>query len=177
MIVTFYKLFLTFNSILPMIIVYLAKEFSLQFSKLEFLGFCIIFIVVTIFLNWIVIQMSKWLSDDCINSGVKSVNLANNDFLPTYLGYFFVALSIPNNITMILTYFIIFVFTYVSQTLYFNPIFLCFGYKFYHVEIANGVKHLIISKRNIKNIDGLSFNNLKRVNNFTFIEFGGDENE
>ena len=115
---------------------------------------------------------SRFLSDDIITGGITEAESANNSYLPSYLGYFFVALSINDCDTLIWVTGIVMVFTFFSQTLYFNPLFLIFGYKFYNVSTDNGVKFFVISKKNITTVNNLSFHKLKRINNYTFIDKG-----
>lgn len=128
------------------------------------------YILLSIIISGVCLWMSRFLSDDQLLEGVINVELANNSYLPTYLGYFFVALGIEDRSTLFWVYFIIFVFSFGSQILYFNPLFLIFGYKFYYISVENGMKLFIITKRNIKSDKELSFENLKRINNYTFIE-------
>jgi len=103
-------------------------------------------------------------------SKVKFVEQANNQFLPSYLGYFFVALSIPNCETLFFSYLIIYVFAFFSQVLYYNPIFLLFGFHFYYITTINDVKIFILTKQIIKDPKTTNFNKLIRINNFTFID-------
>ena len=89
--------------------------------------------------------------------------------------YFFVALSVPFYETLVFIFTILFIFTYFSQTLYFNPLFLLWGYQFYYITSENNVKIFLISKKCIRSTQGLSFPNLKRINNFTYIDKGGND--
>jgi len=107
------------------------------------------------------------LSKDDINYEMHSIEEANNAFLPSYLGYFIVALSVNSVQTMVFVYLIVFVITYFSQTLYFNPMFLLLGYKFYYMTTVNNVK---ISKKEINSTIGLTFPKLRRINNTMFID-------
>lgn len=115
---------------------------------------------------------SRWLGRDKIEGGITSIEPANNTFLPSYLGYFFVGLSVPNCETFIFVFLILFVFTFVSQTLYFNPLFLLFGYQYYYVSTKNNAKIFIISKSILRNETEISFQNLRRVTDFTYIDMG-----
>src|SRR5690606_38431226 len=101
---------------------------------------------------------------------IVEVEQANNAFLPSYLGYFFVALSVNNSETLIFVFSILFIFTFLSQTLYFNPLFLFFGYHFYNISTVNKVKLFIITKQKINQPEEVEFQKLKRINNFTFID-------
>lgn len=101
---------------------------------------------------------------------IENVEYANDAFLPSYLGYFFVALDVPNYETLCFVYPLIFVFTFLSQTLYFNPLFLIFGYHFYNLTTANNVRVFMITKKKFKDPKTISFPSLKRINDFTFID-------
>jgi hypothetical protein len=131
--------------------------------------------IIPVLTTGISLLLKKHLSDDSIEKHPKHIEQANNSFLPSYLGYFFVALSIPNLETLWFVYFMVFVFTFYSQTIYFNPMFLVYGYRFYNVTTDSGVEIFLISKRQIKAADGLVFGSLKRINNFTFIDIENTE--
>lgn len=118
---------------------------------------------------------SRWLGTDKIEGGITSIEPANNAFLPSYLGYFFVGLSVPNCEVFVFVFGILFVFTFVSQTLYFNPLFLLFGYQFYYVSTENNAKIFIVSKLILRNNVELSFQNLRRITDFTYIDMDGSK--
>ncbi len=175
-----YRLFLTFNATSLILVIYLVKKRIfinlLGFSHIiSSLATCILYCLAPIFLTYLSVLLSKKLDDDSIESEngesvIHEVELANNAYLPSYLGYFFVALSIDNCGTMIFIFFIIFTFTYLSQSLYFNPILLILGYHFYYLTTITNIKIFMISRRNYKNPKSLHFLHLKRINNFTFID-------
>ncbi|MCD8089077.1 MAG: hypothetical protein LUD81_00335 [Clostridiales bacterium] len=115
------------------------------------------------------LSKSKKLGTDCINN-CKECDLSDSDFLPVYLGYFFVALSINDFYTLIVVFLIVFIFTHYTQAMYFNPIFLIFGYHFYKTTTQHGTKiFLIIKGRVIRNVADINFTNLKRLNDTTYI--------
>ena len=131
----------------------------------------IVYFLIPVLLTFISLFIANALDNDSMKSGdIKEVEQANNAFLPSYLGYFFVALGIPYFDTLIFIFAILFVFTFLSQTLYFNPLFLIFGYHFYYLTTDNNIKIFIITKKQLKNLNGMSFDKLKRINNFTFID-------
>lgn len=175
-----YRLFLTFNATSLILVVYLVKKrifinFSGYSHFVSSLASCILYCLVPLVLTYLSVLLSKELDDDSIESVngesvINVVELANNAYLPSYLGYFFVALSIENCNTMIFVFFIIFLFTYLSQSLYFNPILLVLGYHFYYLTTITNIRIFIISRRNFKNPKTLYFLHLKRINNFTFID-------
>ncbi len=167
-----YKLLLTFNATSTMIVIYLIKEsyYLLLLEKQPAWVSHIIFALVPLLLTIISVAIKELLSRDDINYEMHSIEEANNAFLSSYLGYFFVALSVNSVETMIFVYLIVFIFTYFSQTLYFNPLFLLLGYKFYYMTTVNNVKLFIISKKEINSTSGLTFPKLRRINNTTFID-------
>lgn len=167
-----YKMYLTYNATSLLLVTFLIKErYYLNILKdRPIVVSYVVFISISVVLIWISLKMSKLLSKDSIEVKIVEVENANNAFLPSYLGYFFVALSVATVETMIFVSAMIFVFTFVSQTLYFNPLFLCFGYHFYYVTTEDNIKNFIITKKSIRTTRDLKFNNLRRINNFTYID-------
>lgn len=168
-----YQLFLAFNSTWLIVVVFLVKEnyqlkFLNQYSSYYSWSIFIIFPILLTALSFLIaINLPK---DKLVGSSVKEIELANNNFLPTYLGYFFVSLGIDKVPTLVVVFLIIYVFTVLSQTLYFNPIFLIFGYHFYFIKTAGNVKIFLITKTKLKVPGENGFENLRRINNYTFIE-------
>ena len=152
--------------------VYLIKEkISLQLNiPLSTHISYMFYIVFTVLMSGVCLWMSRFLGDEIIDGGITDIEAANNSYLPSYLGYFFVALSINDWNTLIWVGILILIFSYFSQTLYFNPMFFLFRYKFYNVTVDTGMKFFVISKKNITSIKDLKFTNLKRINNYTFID-------
>ena len=108
---------------------------------------------------------------------MKDLEHANNAYLPSYLGYFFVALSVPDVETLVFVFLILFVFTYFSQTIYFNPLFLLWKRHFYYVTTENNIKIFLITRKVLRKPSDVHFENLKRINNYTFIDNGGGKSE
>ncbi len=178
-----YRLFLTFNSTSLIIVVFLVKEqcvidwenlpFQLTFIP-DYISY-IIFFLVPVILTFISLPIANRLEGDSLEkvngkSKIVEVEQANNAFLPSYLGYFFVALSVPYCETLIFIFAILCLFTFFSQTLYFNPLFLLFRYHFYYLTTTNRTKVFIITRKSLKNPDDIDLPKLKRINNFTFID-------
>lgn len=168
-----YRLFLAFNSTYLIVVIYLIKE-NYRFNFLDRYAVYyswILFVMIPIVFTAISFLIAKKLPKDSLNSAsVCEIELANNNFLPTYLGYFFVSLGVNNIPTLIVVFAIIYVFTFLSQTLYFNPIFLLFGYHFYFIKTSKNVKIFLITKKLLKTPGNEGFSNLKRINNYTFID-------
>ena len=165
-----YRLVLALNSTSWMIVVYGIKSEWDLLAKNRIITSAIL-LCIPIVLSILSIILSKWFkySGDQITTG-RSIVLADNEFLPVYLGYFFVALSVPSVYSLAFVYFIVFVFTFLGQAQYFNPIFLLFGYHYYHVETLNGTRVFVISNgRIIRSVEDMDFGNLRRINDTTFI--------
>ena len=174
-----FRLVLTINATSLLAIIFLiqkkhtlSKIFTEQIFLLEVHDYVsyAIYLLIPIVMTWISIFFAKYLSKDSFKEGqVVSVEHANNSFLPSYLGYFFVALSVGDFDTLYFVYGILFVFTFLSQALYFNPLFLLFGYEFYNIKTKNGSAIFLISKEKYKKPDEVVTGRAARINNYTFI--------
>ena len=132
-----------------------------------------LYLLVPIILTGLSIFLSKFLGKDEFKAGeVVAIEHANNSFLPSYLGYFFVALSIANWETLIFVYGVLFAFTFLSQALYFNPLFLLFGFEFYNIKTKSGAGIFLISRNCYKTPSDIVIDRAYRINNYTFIERG-----
>ena len=106
-----------------------------QYSLVGFISIPLLFLAISM-------KLLEKLSKDRIKEGeIIEIENSTNNFLPSYLGYFFVALSISDNdfLTMSIIYFIIVLFVFYSQTNYFNPFLLILGYKFYKAKEVRGI--------------------------------------
>lgn len=136
------------------------------------------YIGVPVIMSLISLSWMKSQSDDSINQGVSEIAPVNHDYLPVYLGYIFVSLSMPTLpsgnidwITLFVVYLLICLFVTCSRTLCFNPIFILFGYGYYQVKTRNGVKVFVITKKEIrKGGESPTFPNLKKVNEMVYID-------
>ena len=173
---TFFKILMTINSLLLAGMIFLVKEqffinYLMNFPYyISYLVYLVYFLIVILF-SWLSLCCTKYLDTDEIEEGAFiGIEPANDVFLPSYLGYFFVALSVPNLEMFIVVFLIIAIFIFYSRASYFNPVFFIFGYHFFFIKKNNGVKILVIVKRKLKLVDDISFMNLKRINDYTFIE-------
>jgi hypothetical protein len=176
-----YRLLLTFNATSLLIAVYFVKTqetlhtFFQRFPNISRFYSYVFYFLIPVVSTLLSLYLAKFLGSDSLEKttgspAVIAVEQANNAYLPSYLGYFFVALSVPYCDTLIYVFAILFLFTYLSQTLYFNPLFLIFGYKFYYLTTPSNVKIFVITKKNLRNPDNANFPVLKRINDFTFID-------
>lgn len=132
--------------------------------------------IVIICLSILSIRLIEYLSDDSIEADtLLNIEPANDSFLPVYLGYFFVALSIPDIEIFFLVFGLIAILIFYSRISYFNPIFFLFGFNFFYVINKNNVKILLITKRELKKTENIEFNEIKRITNYTFIDTRKDE--
>lgn len=187
-----FRLLLTFNATALLVIIFAVKSsFTLQklfcylnlgsYAKLDienwisvlpnFISY-FVYVLIILLLTKFSIWVSSQLGTDPFDAGdILSIEYANNSFLPSYLGYFFVALSINDLDTLLFVYALLFLFTFFSQALYFNPLFLVFGYSFYNLTTKNGAKIFLISKTEFKNPKYIEIKT-NRINNYTFIDRG-----
>ena len=170
-----YKLLLTFNSTSWVLVLYGVKHEWTLWNIPNWI-FDLILLAIPILTSLVALIIANFFGNDNMNS-CGEVEYANSSFIPTYLGYFFVGLSLENITQLLIVYFIIFIFTQLSQTEYFNPIYLLFGYKFYHIKSSKGTRLFIITRRKIRNANQEEFKKLKRINETTFIELRRIENE
>jgi hypothetical protein len=168
---------MAFNSTSLILVVYWIKTGT----TIQFIPPCIFrvsnyasyisYILLIVLLTYLSLFVSKFLDNDNIDhKGISSIESANNSFLPSYLGYFFVALDVPNSETLYFVYGLIFAFTFLSQTLYFNPLFLLFGYHFYYLTTVNHVRIFMITRKQLKIPQEATFPQLLRINDYTFID-------
>ena len=130
-------------------------------------------LLIPVALSLLSIIIAKGLGNDSLD-GCQECSLADNEFIPTYLGYFFVSLSTADNVTMTFMYAVVFVFTWLSQTQYFNPLYLLFGYYYYHVLTEQGTRIFVIVPGSvIRNKRDMSFEHLKRINDTTYLVMKG----
>lgn len=176
-----FRVFLTFNATSLLVIFFCVQNgYPIGYFYPNFLTLCIpdyvsyiAYAFVPIFLTGISLILSSFLGKDEFKAGeVVGIEYANNSFLPSYLGYFFVALSISGWPALAFVYGMLFVFTFLSQALYFNPIFLIFGYEFYNVKTKSGATLFLISREKYKKPSAVEVRSAYRINNYTFIEGG-----
>ncbi|WP_409281205.1 hypothetical protein [Pseudomonas defluvii] len=177
-----FRLLLTFNATSLLVIVFLVQkgyvlgyffpEHALVVGLPNFVSH-VLYFCVPVLLTGLSLALSSSLGKDEFKPGqVDSIDHANNCFLPSYLGYFFVALSIPNWETLFFVYGILFVFTYRSQALYFNPLFLLYGYEFYNISTTARASIFLISRTRYKLPTDVAIKKANRINDYTFIEKG-----
>lgn len=167
-----YKLLLTFNSTSWVIVVYGMKQ-KWTIGNCPYWLISIVLLLIPIFTSFMSTLCFKGLSKDTVTL-CSQIENANNAFIPTYLGYFFVGLSVDSYQLLIFVYVVIFVFVLAGQGQYFNPIYLLFGYKFYNVLTCKGTRLFIITQRDIRSTKDSEFPVLRRINQTTYVEKRSD---
>lgn len=176
-----YRSFLTIIALSLAIAVFLIKNKYYLFSDINLRWITIhsewsflIYVAVCIFLARLSLILAEKLSDDAIAAGtVKSLEQASDGFLPSYLGYFFVSLSIESVKVFIAVFLLLAVFIYFSRSVYYNPLYYFFRFKFYFVTTEKNAKILIISRKDLKLPENVSFEKIKRIDDFTYIDIQG----
>lgn len=159
-----YDLLLSFNSLMLFGVCYSITTMN---EFVDVIWPCAVF-MVSVVLAAIILYFSRKLPKDVV-AECQSVKVANDTYLPVYLGYFFVAFGIKNCLQFIMVSVFLFVFLTLSQIEYYNPLFLLFGYRFYFVINSRGVQLLILSKRKISS-GNVKFMELRRINDYTYID-------
>ena len=112
-----YKLFLAFNSTWLIVVIFLVKaKYTFNFlSEYPQYYSWVLFILIPIILTALSFLIALSLPKDSLQNGsVKEIELANNNFLPTYLGYFFVSLGVEDVSTLIVVFTIIYIFNFIN---------------------------------------------------------------
>lgn len=168
------------SAISPILIIFLIKNYYYILTSF-------IFILACIFSNLYIYLKIKTEKDsqDEKSGDCSLIEIAEPKFMPIYIAYFVISLSIDtgNWGTFWIIYFIIFLLILRCKFIFFNP-FVLWKWSFYEAEIQNknnincevtiknnnsaNYKIFIISKNDIKNIGKIS--NLIRLNNFTFLQ-------
>ena len=93
-----YRALLAFVSTFWLVVIYIINDDDLCFChRVLATTVCL---AIPILLSWFSLQISSFLGTDSPGK-LHDIHLADGEFLPTYLGYFFVALSISDLLSLI----------------------------------------------------------------------------
>lgn len=167
-----YNLFFTTVSLSLLVVIYLINSNTdinvLGLPKWISYGF---YCVSSVFLTWISSKFIRFFEyQDIKSNNIKTIESADGIFIPTYLAYIFIGLSIKGITELMFCYIIIVVICFSAQIYLFNPIFYLLGYKFYFVTNSINKKLLIMTKKRILLNETVSFSNLYRINDYTYVE-------
>lgn len=121
-------------------------------------------------LTFVWLIFARWFSVDNIAGGCEDIEEAQDDYLANYLGYVFIGIGVNDILVLVMVYVIIFVLTFAVQNKCFNPVLLIFGFKYYNVTTTKGTKVFIVTREKLRTPDDVEFNNLRRINNMSYIE-------
>lgn len=148
---------------------------SLNFSCVDVIIFVLALMAfgLVLIVSYIILKICKIDSNDIVNNVVE-LREVTNEYMPIYLGYVFVAVSINNNIVFIMVFLILFIILFETQIVAFNPMFCLLGYHYYRIKTFQSTKSIevfVMSKRNnIKDYNELQFQKLSKINEFTYID-------
>lgn len=100
-----YKMLLTLNATSWMAIIYAIKE-GWTIGKIPSHLFGILLLIIPVFLSWLSLALSRFLGAESPVVNCKEFNLADGEFLPIYLGYFFVSVGVSEHFTMAMPSFV-----------------------------------------------------------------------
>lgn len=164
------KIIFTFISTSWIWVVYgIEQEWTLPCSNPILSAVVLILAPVLFTLLWLAVA-GNVLSVDNINGGCQDIEESQNDFLADYLGYFFIGIGVEDVGILFLMYFIIYIFTFTSQSKLFNPLLLLLGYKYYNITTLEGTKLFLISRKSFRNASEVDLNGLRRINNMSYID-------
>ncbi len=149
-----------------MLIIFLLKS-DLDYWRLSI---CIAILSYAFSIFYIYLQNKK-ANDEYAN--IESIEIAEPKYIPIYIAYFVISLSINDNnfLLFFIVYVVVFLFVMKGKFSYFNP-YLLAHFNFYEAEIKSdksaNYKIFLISKNIIKNVSKQT--NLIRLNNFVFLE-------
>lgn len=135
------------------------------------LAICLV--VIGIVLVWFLLRIYKYFIKANETFKACSIKTAEPIYIPTYIGYFVLATSINSLPLFTVIGCMLCYLLYKTKIFYFNPLLIVLGYNYYEAEDLQGNSILLITQtKNLKisTSKGKSFENLIRLNNFTFIE-------
>lgn len=171
----------TINSICPFILIFLLKQEDGKYlfniiKQSKVCNYClngIIYFLILFCITYFVLFLSKFLETSSQEFEKDNLCFAHDTFIPAYLGFFFVSLSIDDGkfLLMVFIFILIYIFIYQSNAFFYNPLFLLFGFKFYYVLTANKKRILLITRnKDVNNAALYKYDKLHRINDFTFID-------
>ncbi|RDU57922.1 hypothetical protein [Helicobacter sp. MIT 99-5507] len=187
----FYYLYVAV-AITPFAIIFILKnseiKISIEIWDYVVNNYLIILIIfaISLFLSWLYIVVVQQCYKDTQSEQICSteIEIAEPKYIPIYITYFVIALSIPYSqensihgwILFSITYLFIWFLILKGKFSFFNPYLLICGFNFYEATIDSKrseyarYKIFLISKQVIKNIK--QHDSLIRLNDFTYLDKG-----
>lgn len=101
---------------------------------------------------------------------IDNLEPAERGYMPIYLSYFFVALSFKSVESLALGFSIFYVLSLLTEAMSFNPLLLIMGYRFLNLKNSAGKQIMIIVKKDKLDTTTAKFDNLRRINDYTFYQ-------
>lgn len=175
-----YNFFFTLVSLSLLVVIYLINSgteigtlFGLHISSVDVPAYVsyAIYCAASILLTWISsLLFNKFERHDFPDRNIVCIESADGTFIPTYLAYVFIGLSVNGLVQLLFCYGILAIICYAAQIYLFNPVFYLLRYKFYFVTNSRNKKLLVMTKKEILLSENAMFENLYRVNDYTYVE-------
>ena len=165
-----YNLFNALSLTFWLSVIYVAKEQLTFRYNIHFIFTVISTIVVALILGSLSLTLAKYLGKESTIITVAAVESADPTFLPIYTGYFLVAFSVSSLYQLSVASAFVFAILILTQWQFFNPTYLLKGYHCYYITTHNKIKILVMCKKELRSPDKINLNNLRRINNTTYID-------
>lgn len=135
------------------------EEFPENKSSAFFTEIIILILVLVIVISYILLKMILKLPRECSGDqfNIKRISKSNEEILSYFFAYLvpFILLNV-SSIREVITFILVFIFMGIicvkNDLIYINPTLYILGYNIYTIEIDNGDKHILISKKSRKRI-------------------------
>ena len=132
--------------------VFLTLSFLSFFGKEQNFNLGILYLAITIIMvitSWFLINIAKFKLE-ILPIKIKSVTSADKEILSFVFVYLLPLISIDTK-TLIFILILFFFIAYTTHIYHFNPILGLFGFHFYEIEIENGTKFILMTKKTLFN--------------------------
>lgn len=166
-----YKIALSFGATGWMFGVYVlsSKTNPFEFFPLWFTGG--MFFLISFLVSFLCLFLACYLGRDKIHSAAK-IYLVDQSGCFLALLLLIISLIAPDNTSFLICYVGVFLLHFQTQNQFFNPWFLLMGYHHYRVSTNLGTEiFLIVKGAVIRRAEDCAFDNLRRINNSTFVNF------
>ena len=127
------------------------------------------FFLISFLVSLLCLFLARYLGRDEIHS-VAKISLVDQGGCFLALLLLIIASIAPDNMSFLICYVGVFLLHFQTQNQFFNPWFLLVGYHHYRVSTNLGTEiFLIIKGAVIRRPDDCAFDNLRRINNSTFV--------
>ena len=138
---------------------------------IEVIGVTIALLALPIMLSFFSLLLAeKQATDLYAPEKIVTLRLADTEFLPVYLGYFFVSFSVHNWYACVIVFVVVSAFACAAHAFVFNPFWILCGYHFYHIETGkNTMIFAVIQGSVISKAEEVPAGNYYEISNSTYI--------